>query len=251
MESLNKPWCATKSKRQTWQAAATASNFFPIKRDFVGFKLPSHPRRVSTDWLPCTGVGQRAAVAANSIRQQNSLNVSVPPWTGASTPHATTCLRVGGCRNQSLVANKQTSKTRRSLGRQKLRHQSRSQEGRKKIFGLWKQALDSLKLDINSIYTNVVQTIKFGHSLSVFRTHQSDCKSYRIQKMLQINTAVHGWEEPQTNSGLPSSIPIPPPHSLSILMRNSCPDPVPVSDFCWPKSCPAALTTDDGSPFLP
>lgn len=74
---------------------------------------------------------------------------------------------------------------------------------KKKPFGLWNQAVDSLKLGINSIYTNAVQAIKFGHSLSVVRSHWSDCKSYRIQKMLQTNPAARGWKEPQSCSGLP------------------------------------------------
>lgn len=75
--------------------------------------------------------------------------------------------------------------------------------GRKNPFGLWKQAVDSLKLGINSIYTNAVQAIKFGHGLSGVRSHWSDCKSYRIHKMLQTNTAERGWKEPQSCSGLP------------------------------------------------
>jgi len=52
----------------------------------------------------------------------------------------------------------------------------KTQEARKEgkeIFGLWKQAVDGLKLDINSIYTNVVQTIKSGHSHRITESQNS------------------------------------------------------------------------------
>lgn len=81
------------------------------------------------------------------------------------------------------MANKGAKPGKGSEGR----NEDANEEGRrkeKKALGLWKQVADSLKLGINSIYTNAVQAIKFGHSLSVVRSHWSDCKSYRIQKLL-------------------------------------------------------------------
>lgn len=83
---------------------------------------------------------------------------------GARACPASTCLG-GGCTNPSLVANKRAKPGKGSQGR----NEDANQEGRrkeKKPFGLWKQAVDSLKLGINSIYTNAVQAIKPGHSLS-------------------------------------------------------------------------------------